>query len=184
MIMAEEVQKRNIKDDFVRNTITGRVDDILKKKVPIELKHIFKETNEGQQRKALIEGAPGSGKSTLSVYICHQWMEGKLFQEYKLVILVRLREIAVQAAKKIAELLPQRDGIMAQNVEEELTACDGKGVLFVFDGWDELPQKVPGRSIVKDILDNTKVHNSSVIITSRPISSMSCLLYTSDAADE
>ena len=173
MIMAEEVRRRNIEDDFIRNTITGRIDDILKKKVPIELTDIFEKIREGQQKKVLIEGAPGCGKSTLSLHICHQWMEGKLFQEYRLVILVTLREQAVQDAKRIADLLPRRDEAMAHEVEEELTSCDGKGVLFVFDGWDELPQNVQRCSIIKDILNNTNLHNSSVIITSRPISSMS-----------
>ncbi|MGJ8945956.1 NACHT domain-containing protein, partial [Salmonella enterica subsp. enterica serovar Kentucky] len=77
--------------------ITGKIDDILRKKVPVELENIFKETK-GQHRKILIEGAPGCGKSTLSQHICHQWAEGKLFQEYKQVILVQLREQVVQTA--------------------------------------------------------------------------------------
>ena len=84
MIMAEEVQRRYIEDDFVRNTITGKVDDILKKKVPIELKDILG----GQQKKVLIEGAPGCGRSTFSRHICRQWTDGQLFQEYSQVILV------------------------------------------------------------------------------------------------
>ena len=42
MIMAEEVERRNVRDDFVRKTITGKVDDILRKKVPVELEDIFK----------------------------------------------------------------------------------------------------------------------------------------------
>ena len=168
MIMAEEVQRRYIEDDFVRNTITGKVDDILKKKVPIELKDILG----GQQKKVLIEGAPGCGKSTFSRHICRQWTDGQLFQEYSQVILVQLREPTVQNAKNIADLLPRQDETMGYDIEKELTASNGKGVLFVFDGWDELPRNAPGRPIIRDILHSTKLHGSSVIITSRPISSM------------
>ena len=69
MIMAEEVRRRNIEDDFIRNTITGKVDDILKKKVPIELKDVFEKIKEGQQKKVLIEGAPGCGKSLVQLLI-------------------------------------------------------------------------------------------------------------------
>ena len=58
MIKAEKVEKKKIDDDFVKSTITGKVDDILRKKVPIELKNIFSGV-EGQQIKVLIEGAPG-----------------------------------------------------------------------------------------------------------------------------
>ena len=88
MIKAEPVKRMNIEDDFVRLTITGKIDDILRRKVPIELKNIFANIKEGQQRKVLIEGAPGCGKSTLSLHICHEWMKGNLFNEYSLVILV------------------------------------------------------------------------------------------------
>ena len=150
----EEVRRsrRNIEDDVVRQkTIVGKVDDVLKRKVEIDLKDVFKKT-EGQQKKVLMEGAPGCGKSTLSLRICHQWTNGQLFQEYKLVILVRLRESTIQNAKTIADLLPRQCETMGQDVEKEIEAINGRDILFVLDGWDELPQ--------------------------------SCLLYTSDAADE
>ena len=169
MIKPEKVQRRNIDDHFVLETITGKVDDILQRKVPITLEQIF---DKGEQKKTLIEGAPGCGKSTLSLHICHEWIAGRLLKEYSQVILVKLREKAVQNAKSIADLLPKRDDTMGQNAEKEITTRDGEGVLFIFDGWDELPEKAPGRSIIRDILDRKKLHKSSVIITSRPISSM------------
>ena len=169
MIMPEQVQRRNIDDHFIRETITGKIDDILRRKVPITLEQIFEKT---KQKKILIEGAPGCGKSTLSLHICHEWVADRLLKEYSQVILVKLREEVVQNAKSIADLLPKRDGTMGQNAEKEITARDGEGVLFIFDGWDELPEKVPGHSIIRDILDCKQLHKSSVIITSRPISSM------------
>ena len=165
MIMAEKVQ---LAGDFVRKTITGKVDDILQNKIPIELKDILKG---GKQETVLIEGAPGCGKSTLSLHICQQWAEGLLFQEFKHVILVMLREQAVQKAKNIADLLPHQSKAKACEIEDELITCNGKDVLFVLDGWDELPPTAPGCSIIKDILGKTKVRESSVIITSRPTSS-------------
>ena len=149
------------------------MDDILRKKVPVELEDIFKKIKEGQRRKVLIEGAPGCGKSTLALHICQQWADGKLFQEYRQIVLVRLREQAVQNAKNITDILPQGNKTMGREVEEELTACNGKEVLFVLDGWDELPKSAPGRLIIRNILENTHLYDSSVIITSRPTSSAS-----------
>ena len=170
MIMPEQVQRRNIDDHFIRETITGKIDDILRRKVPITLEQIFEKT---EQKKILIEGAPGCGKSTLSLHICHEWVAGRLLKEYSQVILVKLREEVVQNAKSIADLLPKRDRIMGQNVKKDITACDvEEEVLFIFDGWDELPEKAPGHSIIRSILDCKQLHKSSVIITSRPISSM------------
>ena len=169
MIMPEQVQRRNIDDQFIHETITGKIDDILRRKVPITLEQIFEKS---EQKKILIEGAPGCGKSTLSLHICHEWVANQLLKEYSQVILVKLREEVVQNAKSIADLLPKRNGTMGQNAEKEITTRDGEGVLFIFDGWDELPEKAPGHSIIRDILDCKQLHKSSVIITSRPISSM------------
>ena len=169
MIMPEQVQRRNIDDHFIRETITGKIDDILQRKVPITLKQICEKA---EQKKILIEGAPGCGKSTLSLHICHEWAADQLLKEYSQVVLVNLREEVIQTAKSIADLLPKRDQTMGQTIEKEITACDGEGVLFIFDGWDELPEKAPGYSIIRDILGCNKLHKSSVVITSRPISSM------------
>ena len=84
MIKTATVRRGYIDDRFVRMTITGKVDDILQEKYPIQLKDIFKET-EGQRKVILLEGAPGCGKSTLSVYICQQWEKGQLFNKFQLV---------------------------------------------------------------------------------------------------
>ena len=67
----EQVRRRNIEDDFVRQkTISGKVDDVLQQKVPIELNDIFKKSD-GEQKKVLMEGAPGCGKSTLALSLIH-----------------------------------------------------------------------------------------------------------------
>ena len=174
MIKAQQVQRKRIEDEFMRMTITGKVDDILEAKVPVELKDIFKQIEKGKPRKVLLEGAPGCGKSTLSFHICQQWRDGNLFQEYRLVILVRLRERAVQTSNDIADLLPRRN--KSHRVFEELTASNENGekcgnhILFILDGWDELPTDAPGRSIIVQLLHSTSF---DVIITSRPTSSMS-----------
>ncbi|MCG8626181.1 MAG: hypothetical protein MJE68_29815, partial [Proteobacteria bacterium] len=77
LIQRERVQRGRIEDRFVRMTISGRIDDILHMKIPIELENIFKG---GDKQIILIEGAPGSGKSTLTVHICQRWGKGELFQ--------------------------------------------------------------------------------------------------------
>ncbi len=105
MIQKEEIQRGRIDDEFFRLTITGKIDDILLKKSPVDLTNIFSEI--GDRRKfVLIEGAPGSGKSTLALHICQEWAEGKLFQEFDIAILVRLRDPLVREAKTFADILP------------------------------------------------------------------------------
>ena len=172
MIKSTEICRGKIQDRFVQQTTTGKVDDILQEKYPIQLKDIFNETD-GKRKVVLLEGAPGCGKSTLSVYISQQWGEGKLFQEFEYVILVRLRDPAVQAANCIADLLPGRNDEMRKQAAKDITANDGQGVLFILDGWDELPSK---ESIVRNLVSpnpsqDNPLHQSTVIVTSRPIAS-------------
>ena len=186
MIQTATVQRRYIDDSFVRMTITGKVDDILRHKYPIQLKDIFKETghqrqvthkeNEGQRKVILLEGAPGCGKSTLSVYICQQWEKGQLFNQFQLVILIRLRDPAVKNAKSLADLLPCPDTTTAQQIAARMLANKCQDVLFILDGWDELPPNLRKNSIFHQIVQpklsrSNPLCESTVIVTSRPIAS-------------
>lgn len=171
LIKTEQVRRKKVEESFVRQkTITGKVDDVLQEKIPIELQDVFKK-NEGHQKKVLMEGAPGCGKSTLSLHICQLWADGQLFQEYNVIILVRLRDSAIMNAECIADLLPRRDETMGQDLMKAMIASDGRGVLFVLDGWDELPQEVSGHLIILNLLKSIKLHECSIIITSRPTTS-------------
>ena len=148
MIQRERVQLGHIEDRFVRMTISGRVDDILHVKSPVELEDIFRSTLHGGEI-ILIEGAPGSGKSTLTVHICQRWGKGELFQQFTVVILVQLRDPAVQRAQTIADLLPVEN---AEEIATELIATNGRGILWVLDGWDELPPHLQQGSIFRKLL--------------------------------
>ena len=167
---SERVRRGYMDDDIVREkTILGKVDRVLQKKIPIELKDILKECK-GLQR-VLMEGGPGCGKSTLSLHICHQWREGNLFQVYDLVILIQLREFPIKNVKSLSELLPRRDERMRQDIEEILTNSDGRNALFVLDGWDELPKNSGVYSMILNFIKGNQLPESSVVITSRPTSS-------------
>ena len=166
MIQRERLQQGHVEDRFVQMTISGRIDDILHAKSPVELEHIFRNTLHGGEI-ILIEGAPGSGKSTLTVHICQRWGRGELFQQLSVVILVQLRDPAVQRAQTIADLLPVEN---AEEIAAELIATNGRGVMWVLDGWDELPPHLQQQSIFCQLIKRM-LSKCSVIVTSRPISS-------------
>ena len=173
MIKTATIQGGAIEDEFARMTITGKVDDILRQKYPIQLEDIFKET-EGQRKVILLEGAPGCGKSTLSVYICQQWEKGQLFNQFKLVILIRLRDPAIKEAKGLADLLPCPDTTTAQQIAARMLANNCQDVLFILDGWDELPPNLRMNSIFHQLVQpelpqSNPLCESTVIVTSRPI---------------
>ena len=176
MIKTATVRREHIDDKFVRMTITGKVDDILHHKYPIKLKNIFLKTPSGKRKVVLLEGAPGCGKSTLSVYICQQWEKGQLFNQFQLVILIPLRDPAVQNAKSLADLLPCPDTKTAQLLAGIMMEMKCQDVLFILDGWDELPLNLRQNSLFENLVNSNlpwsnPLSKSTVIVTSRPISS-------------
>ena len=175
MIQKEKIQRGRIDDEFFRLSITGKIDDILLLKTPVNLMNIFSEIGD-RRNFVLIEGAPGSGKSTLALHICQEWAKGKLFQEFDIAILVRLRDPLVKEANTIADILPCIDTAVASETEAVIKSLYGKGVLWVLDGWDELPSDLPRDSIINKLIrpgmsQERPLHKSTMIVTSRPSSS-------------
>ena len=65
---------------------------------------------------------------------------------------------------------------MRQQAAKDITANDGQGVLFILDGWDELPYNLHKESIVHNLISpnptqDNPLQQSTVIVTSRPIAS-------------
>ncbi len=175
MIQKENIQRGKLDDEFARHTITGKIDDILLYKTPVKLADIFFQVDEGR-KFVLIEGAPGSGKSTLALHICQEWGKEKLFQEFDIAILVRLRDPLIRNAKTIADLLPCPDKVIANEIDSVIKSLNGKGILWVLDGWDELPSNLLPDSIINKLIQpgisqESPLHESTMIITSRPSSS-------------
>ena len=174
VIKSTVVRCGHIRDKFIRQR---NLDAILQDRYPVQLENIFKET-EGKRKVVLLEGAPGCGKSTLSVYICQQWGEDKLFdKEFDYVFLVQLRDPEVQNASSIADLLPVEDDEMRKLAFNKICANYGERVLFILDGWDELPPNLRKDSVLYEMikpnlkLSQSPLLKSSVVITSRPIAS-------------
>ena len=173
MIQGKSIKYGSIDEKMVRLTLQGKIYDILYQKTPVELKDIFRMDN-AKRKVILIEGAPGAGKSTLAWYICQQWGAGKLFPNFRTVIFIQLRDPAIQSAKSVEDILPAESRSQAERVVTEFKACRGQGVLFVMDGWDELPVDLHADSIFYQIIaspEKLNLHHSTVIITSRPIAS-------------
>ena len=163
--------RRKVDDEFTYQVSQAQVDGLLFKKSVIELEKIFAAAQGGDCGIILITGPPGSGKTTLSTYIWQSWGRGELFQEFTAVVLLRLRDPAVQNAQTIADLLPCRDKDLSVQVAKAITDVDGRGVLWILDSWDELPPRLREESFLKDVItrpDKNRIGHSSMITTSRP----------------
>ena len=117
----------------------------------------------------LLEGPPGSGKSTVSHQLCKDWAVGVLGTEFELVVLVSLLELRMKKEKvELEDLLKVAYGNLPDGVVQHIETVDGKGVLFILDGYDEIKSHTGGVPLViEHVLQRSYLQYSSVIVTSR-----------------
>ena len=167
------IEKKNIPrpeaDRFMRATIHGNIDDINKSKRATDIGQIAQLPDGSQPKCILVEGAPGVGKSTFAWKLCRKWGKGKLLQQYQLVVLLRLRDKSVRAATNISDLFRYHRHHIQQAAVEEIQDMGGKGVFLLFEGYDELPEKLRSESSVfLDVITGRELPEATVLITSRP----------------
>ena len=150
----------------------GNVDVVLRKKTPINFSDIAKNvpaSKQSKRRVILVEGAPGVGKSTLAWKFCRGWEEGEIAQQYKLVLLLRLRDKVIHEAQSLADLLYHPSKAVVQAVEDELIATLGANTLIILEGFDELPSTCRTESSVfLRLINGVLLPHATVLVTSRP----------------
>ena len=126
----------------------------------------------------LIEGAPGIGKTVLLKEIACRWGDQQILRKFKLVLLVYLRDPAVQQMSLIDDLLQsfcKRD----KEATEVSSACrkyfvknNGKDLAILLDGYDEYPKRLQEDSLIADILKREVLPCCGLIVSSRPRASV------------
>ena len=155
-------------DEVMKYTLYGNVEELIENKEKISIEEILKPKDQSRLRLVLVEGPPGVGKSTLSWELCRRWDKIPHMREYSLVMLLRLRENSVQQAKAVADLFYHVDSDLQQSVVKEVVTTEGKGVLFILDGFDELPSGLRRNGLLIDLITGRALPKSTVIVTSRP----------------
>ena len=148
---------------IIKSPLTKKGEDSNK----LDLENIFK----GLEKpfKILIDGDPGSGKSTLCRKIVHNWSKEKMAQDFNLTVLVPLRDPEIVNSNRIDNLFYHDDSDLQMKVVEHVRKNQGANVLLIFDGYDELSHKQRTKhSLFLQILQGKKLAKCSVLVTSRP----------------
>ena len=86
---------------YARHT-RGQDSDIARLRTALKYVDLFKvESGKNPVKKILVEGDAGIGKTTLSIAICEDWANERVFQEFKLLLLLPLRHKRVATAGAI-----------------------------------------------------------------------------------
>ena len=172
------VKGKRCKDEYIGYTLQRNFTDLLERRKKISIQQIL-EAEEGNEvpRLVLMEGAPGIGKSTLAWELCRNWDEFDSLKKYDLVILLRLREEEVQKITKVSEFFrPHRfSGIDEEALADEVHESQGSSVLFILDGFDELPKPLQSNSFLLDLIKARVLPQSTVLVTSRPSATVELL---------
>ena len=160
--------------------LRGKIDEFVEKqKTKVDIVDILKpvEVNRKKQQqgllirnlKVVIDGPPGIGKTTLCRKLCNMWAEGDLeCLGYKLMLFCPLRLQKVLSATTLHDLLcciyENHDVPYCVKWVEQ---SNGEGVVFIFDGWDELSDELKKSSLISKIISGQMLYNCSVIVTSR-----------------
>ena len=122
----------------------------------------------------LIEGAPGIGKTTLAKDIAYHWAKKEILLNIELLLLVYLRDPRLQVIESVKQLLELFTSTkIAVDIADYLQECNGNGVAFVIDGFDEYPVLLHQRSFIVDLISGKILHKAMVVVTSRPTATVS-----------
>ena len=123
----------------------------------------------------LIEGAPGIGKSILLKEIAYRWGNEQILKTFKFVLLIHLRNPSVQQAshfKDLLQLFCNREDTRATQIattcSDYLVQNGGKGLVFLFDGFDEYPEELQKNNLIADILRRKVLPYCALVVSSRP----------------
>ena len=146
------------------SVVEGEVDDVLQTNVKstVSLIEAFGQYEEGAL--IILEGRPGSGKTTLTCKITKDWVNGKMLSNASKVFRVSLRKDCDKM-----EFFKSFYHSKAQAYVEQLEECGGKGSCFILDGYDEFSNSQGDQSVIHQLIHKTYLPLAMVILTSRPV---------------
>ena len=163
--------KKNTQDsDDNDYTVRGDADDILAKKEKVEFKEMFGTYESG--KLLLVEGRPGSGKTTLVHKVTRDWAtRGNVLKNAKLVFHIPLRTLAEGKDESLSDILEPfyHSKGQREKVSSDIDESDGEGVCFIIDGLDEYQSEEGSNSVIYQLLRKTYLAEAMIIVASRPV---------------
>ncbi len=171
VIKKEEVNL-DVADGFAKAALSSGIDEIMNRKESIELEDIFKpERGQTAVKFVFLEGVVAVGKSVLAWQLCRRWREIEAMTVFSAVVYLGLHSKDVHEAKSLVDLLYHDSPTIQQAVSEEITSSGGEKILFILDGFGEVPASLQKSFFLAKVISGECLPKASVLVTSRPSAS-------------
>ena len=157
LIKANKLQ--NTEDNFF---VQNEIEAILEKREKVKYEDAFSDYESGAL--LLVEGRPGSGKTTLAHKITKDWAKGTILKNVHMVFLISLRN-DLKKSEIFKTFFQSQSKLFQKKVEESR----GKRVCFILDGYDEYSPRQRHKSVINQLIHKTYLPLAMTIVTSRPL---------------
>ena len=169
-LVHKDSQKCDDKIEMIMDRLHGHVDAIQKKKEKLEFCEVSKCKDGSVAQCVLVEGAPGVGKTTFVFELGKRWACGEVLQDWALLVIIKLRDGRTRKAQSLHDLPFHPDLGVRHTVAQQLMNENGKHMLLILDGYDELPDKQrEDDSVVQSLMSRQLLCQATLMVTSRPI---------------
>ncbi|MBS4169140.1 NACHT domain-containing protein [Parachlamydia sp. AcF125] len=183
MIESEERKTRDQAldkhSDYLQDGRIQTYETIFKPKQTIELEKLFEQENlvKKGRKRIYLQGAAGSGKSTLCHYIAYRWAKGDLWQGiFSYLFWIPLRNLTLRKYPADKEYTPadliarEYAGKIDRRVIEACIhdSAFREKTLFILDGYDELSSQAQGNTSLAKAFKELKELFPHILVTSRP----------------
>ena len=165
-------------EGFLHASVKG-IDRIYKQSCSIDYGRILDFSSQDRGKRIIISGAPGCGKSTLARKLCKDLSSKYLPNAYYLILLIELRELNLLIQQRGPDVDVQLHHLLEAcyskadllQASKECEQCDGKGILMVIDGYDELSPKIQESPFWRRLFDQSKMYlyQCDIVVTTRPV---------------
>ena len=148
----------------IKLSVSGDVDSIIAVKEKIEYNEIFSKYRSSEL--ILVEGRPGSGKTTLVHKIVEDWVAGNVLVKARLTFLISpFQSKAITLSSFLQDFFINEEDL--KQTVANMVSSAGEGVCFIIDDFDKcwLSEKC---SVVLKLVNKVYLPKAMIILSSRP----------------
>ena len=139
------------------------------KRKPLEIENLLQTKVNGiYPKRLLLQGEGGAGKTTLCSKIAWEWVNGRHFTEFEMVLVIPLRKSNKRTVGEIAKSYLSDNNFVEPAQVDAYILSNPEKVFLIFDGLDELDADLDDICELIQILVLNRHISCKVLVTSRP----------------